>query len=292
VGQYVFNNRLTIVMTGVSDAQNGSSPVRMLTNSSTLTFPTAAGAPPSISPIPNITVMAGQPSTYAYFVVSDPEDGVPTAAPTVVSSSNPDVVPPANVQFGGSGANSYVFVNPAGTEGTSAVTIQILDSAKNPAQRTFTVTVQPLNYAPVISTPPPTNTQAGTFVTIPFTVGDAETIATNLTVSGYITNYSGGILATLSFTSDASGTNRTVTVTPVAGTNGVGVVALIVSDGAKISTTAFPIMVLPAPNVVFSDHFDYGTGASVLTNSAGAVAPFELQLANVATQDGERPRLP
>ncbi len=59
-------------------------------------------------------------------------------------------------------------------------------------------------------------------VTIPFTVWDAESPASTLSVTGVVATYSAGLLANLSFTADASGSNRTVTLTPVNGATGVG----------------------------------------------------------------------
>ncbi len=226
------------------------------------------GAPPVISPIPAITVMAGQTSTNANFTVSDPEDGVPTASPTVVSSSNEAIVPSSSVLFGGSGANQYVYVSPAGVAGTAIITIQILDSANNPAQQSFTVSVLPLDYLPVISTPAPTNTLINTAVTVPFTVGDLETPATSLVVTAQIAAYSLNILSNL--TVGGSGSNQTVTVEPMPGADGVGVVNLSVTDANNTTaTTSFAVMVRSASNVVFIEHFDYVANAKLFNYAGG-----------------------
>ena len=226
------------------------------------------GAPPSIGAIPGITVMAGLISTNANFTVGDPEDGAPTATPTVVSSSNESVVPSANVLFGGSGASRSVSVSPAGIAGTSIVTIQILDSANNPAQQSFTVTVVPLDYSPSITTPAPTNTMINTPVTVPFTVGDVETPAASLVVTGQIATYSLNILSNLTFS--GSGSNRTVLVEPMPGADGVGVVNLSVTDSNNTTvSTAFAVMVRAASNIVFIDHFDYVVNGKLFTYSGG-----------------------
>ena len=226
------------------------------------------GAPPVISPIPGITVMAGQTSTNANFTVSDLEDGAPAAAPTVVSSSNEGIVPSSSVFFGGSGANRYVYVSPAGTNGTAIVTIQILDSANNPAQQSFTVTVLPLDFPPVISTPAGTNTMVNTPVTVPFTVGDVETPATSLVVTGQIASYSLNILSNLTFS--GSGSNQSVTVEPVPGADGVGVVNLSVTDSNNTTvSTSFAVMVRSASNVVFIEHFDYVANVKLFNYSGG-----------------------
>ena len=234
------------------------------------------GAPPTISAIPNITVMSTQTSPNSPFTVGDAENGPSGLTPTAVSSSNEGVVPLSSILFGGTGADRYVYISPAGTAGTSVVTIQVTDSDGNPTQKTFTVTVLPLDYAPAISTPPPTNTLVNTAVTVPFMVGDAETAATSLTVTAEVASYSGGILSGATVTldpSDPSGTNRLVTVTPVDGATGLGIVKITVNDQysptPNTSTVSFAVMVLPNARTVFSEHFDYPLNTSILNSSPG-----------------------
>jgi hypothetical protein len=55
------------------------------------------------------------------------------------------------------------------------------------------------------------------------------------------------------------GTNRTVTIIPLAGTNGIAPIALWASDGVKSNRTAFAVQVRPSTNVVFFDAFAYTT---------------------------------
>jgi hypothetical protein len=226
------------------------------------------GAPPIISTIPGITVMTAQTSTNANFTVTDTEDGAPAGTPTVVSSSNENIVPSNSVLFGGSGSNRFVYVSLAGAVGTAVITIQIVDSANNPAQQSFTVTVLPLDYPPNISTPGPTNTMVNTAATVPFTVSDVETPATDLVVTGQIAAYSVNILSNLTFS--GSGSNRSVTVEPMPGADGVGVVTLSVMDSNNTTvSTSFAVMVRPASQVVFIEHFDYAPNVKLFTYSAG-----------------------
>ncbi len=226
------------------------------------------GMPPTIGTIPPITVMSAQTSSNADFTVNDPEGSL-AGDPTVVSSTSEAVVPSANVKFGGSGTARTVRIEPAGDAGTAYVTIQAGDTAGNLVQKVFQVNVLPLNYAPFFSVIPPTNTLTGIDVAVPFTVGDAETPASSLTVAGGVASYSATILASVSLAADASGTNRTLTVTTVPGASGVGVVELGVSDPeGNLTTSAVPVMVRPATNVVFVDNFDYPMNANVRTASA------------------------
>jgi hypothetical protein len=227
------------------------------------------GAPPTISTIPNITVMAAQTSTNSNFTVGDSEDGPTGLTPVAVSSSNEGIVPLSSVLFGGTGADRYVYISPAGsTAGTALISIQIADSNGNPAQQTFQVTVLPLDYPPSISSLGPTNTLVNTAVTVPFTVGDVETPATSLVVTGQVAAYSLNILSNLTFGGTES--NRTVTVEPMPGADGVGVVNLSVTDSNNATVnTSFAVMVRPASNVVFIEHFDYVANKKLFDYSAG-----------------------
>jgi hypothetical protein len=267
-GSYLAGEELVLVVTSPfnGDTNNLANGLRLKTNSTLVDFQQLSGAPPSVGPISNLTVYATATSATNSFTVSDPEDGSDALYP-VASSSNEAAVPAVNVFFEGSGANRTVYLLAGATPGTAQITVTVTDSLGNQGQRTFTVTVLPQNYPPEISTPAPTNTMLNTAVTIPFTVSDAETAATNLTVDGTIASYSGSILASLAFGSDTSGSNRTVTVMPAADANGVGVVTLSVADAGDITATAvFGVMVRSATNVVFNEHFDYPDG-KLLVNS-------------------------
>jgi len=265
-GQFLLNNELVLVMTSLNDPTNQANGLRLQTNFSYVMFQQLVGAPPSISPISDLTVMATQMSATNSFSVDDPEDGPNGLMPNAVSS-NEAVVPSANVFFGGSGANRSVYVLAGSTAGTANITVSVTDSDGNVAQRTFTVTVVPLNFPPSISTPSPTNTLTNVTVTVPFTVSDPETPAEALTVTGAIAWYSTNVLASLSF--GGSGSNRTVQVTPVAGADGVGIVTVQVSDpNNNTSSVSFAVMVLPSTDAVFSDHFDYPDG-ELFVNAPG-----------------------
>ncbi|MEP6662471.1 MAG: hypothetical protein ABJC04_02300 [Verrucomicrobiota bacterium] len=263
-GDAIINGKIFLVLATVNDTTNDNNGTRITLNSTALEFTSLiSGSPPTLSSIPNITTVATQNSATNSFTVGDVEDG-PNALTPVATSSNEAVVPSANVFFTGTGADRSVYVVGAAA-GTATLTVTVTDSNGNIADRLFTVTVLPFNFAPVLSTPAPTNTPLNTPVTVAFTVSDVETPANNLVVTGEVATYSTTILSSVTFGSDASGTNRTVIVTPVNGANGVGVVKIIVSDPeGNSNTVSFAVMVLAAPNVVFNDHFDYPAAATGL----------------------------
>ena len=76
---------------------------------------------------------------------------------------------------------------------------------------------------------------------LPFTVGDVETAAASLTVTGSSSNPALVPLANLTF--GGSGASRTVTVTPAAHAVGLATITLTVSDGSQSTGTSFLLRV-------------------------------------------------
>ena len=74
-----------------------------------------------------------------------------------------------------------------------------------------------------------------------FTIGDVETPAGNLTVSGTSSNTA--LVPDANIVFGGSGANRTVTVTPVADGTGTATITVVVSDGATPTPTAFLLTV-------------------------------------------------
>ncbi len=101
-----------------------------------------SNTPPTISAINNVSVPSGGSTGPITFTIGDAE----TAASSLVltrGSSNPSLVPVANIVFGGAGANRTVTVTPvAGLTGTATLTLTVSDGALT-ASRNFTLTVTP-----------------------------------------------------------------------------------------------------------------------------------------------------
>ncbi len=104
----------------------------------------------------------------------------------------------------------------------------------------------PTNTPPTISTIPALSVTSGqATVAIPFTIGDAETPATSLTVSG--SSSSTTLVPNANIVFGGSGANRTVTVTPAAGNTGTAQITVTVSDGTNTASSPFTLTVTPAP---------------------------------------------
>jgi hypothetical protein len=260
-GRFLFSNQLVLVLSTVNDTANNSAnglriPAANPDFFSTLTFSTTAGdLPPLISSISNQTVVARRATGFIPFTISDQEDSADLLY-VYATSSNESVVPASLCEFGGTGGNRTLNVTAGNQPGSAVVTVHVGDSAGGENQTTFTVTVLP---DPVISSVPHMHTLANTpTLPIAFTVGALDTPVAQLTVTGVSGN--ANLVLDSEITISGTGTNRTVTVTPVTDQTGVAPITLTVSDGTYTTTTSFTVMVVPSANTVFIDRFDYADG--------------------------------
>jgi hypothetical protein len=231
----------------VNDGQATSNTV---TRSFNVTVAAATNTPPTISTIADEIMYQNTNSGPIAFTVSDNET---PASSLVVSagSSNPTLLPVANITFGGSGNNRTVTLTPVvGQVGSAAVTVTVSDGSAT-ASTTFQLTVlvsKPIDTPPVIS---PIGNQITSFNTptpaIPFSIGDTETPASSLTLSATSSDQSVVPNANIVFGGSAS--NRTVTVTPAANMTGTVAIAVSVSDGTMAASNVFQVTVLPTIQV-------------------------------------------
>jgi gliding motility-associated-like protein len=197
--------------------------------------------PPTISSIAAQTTAENTPTNAIAFTVGDAE--TPVASLTVTaSSSNTSLVPVANIVFGGSGANRTVTINPGASQsGTATVTITVNDGASS-TSTSFDLTVTPVNDAPTITPITNQTTAENTATTaIPFNIGDAETPAINLNLSGSSSVTT--LVPNGNIVFGGSGSDRTVTITPAASQNGATEITITVSDGVATASTTFTLTV-------------------------------------------------
>ncbi len=170
---------------------------------------------------------------------------VETAAGSLIlgkDSSNPTLVPTANIVFGGGGPRRTVTVTPAANEsGTATIALTVSDGTST-TNRLFTLTVHAVNDAPTIgdvaSRAIAEDTSTGA---IPVALGDAETAAGSLTLGKESSNPT--LVPTANIVFGGGGPRRTVTVTPAANESGTATIALTVSDGTLSASDAFTLTV-------------------------------------------------
>ncbi len=257
-------NAYVATHTGSSYSTSGTINFDMVTVSGTL-MP-GANTPPSISIISNQTMRVTRDTGPLAFTISDLED---PAANLVLgkASSNPEVIAESNIVFGGAGSDRTVQVTAGNQTGSSVVTVYVVDTGGRSNHTEFSVTVLPANTAPVISNIPRTNTLVNTSLdSIPFTVGDLETGADELIVSGVSANPTLVPNSPANIHFGGSGSNRTLSLTPALGQTGVAPITVTVSDGTNTAQSTFALVVTPSSSLLLYDCFDYGSG-SLVTNS-------------------------
>ena len=265
LGDYLFDDKIILVVTGLSDPANNSSGLRMRTNSATLAFTQYTGnLPPAFSAVPDQTIAMRQTTVPLVFTLSD--DSTPADSLTIwATSSDETVVPSGYVSLGGSGNNRNLTVTAVNQPGSAVVTLHAVDGGGLEAVVSFQVTV---TQDPVISSVPHTHIRAGTVTTaLPFTVGSWDIPLASLGVSAISGNQA--LVPDANVVISGSGSNRTVTITPAPGQTGVVPISLTVADSINpVSTSSFALMVLPAdPEMVFMDHFDYPDGELIPLSS-------------------------
>lgn len=202
---------------------------------------TAVNDAPTISNIANQSTNEDTAKSGIAFTIGDAETAVASLTVTG-SSSNTTLVPNTAVVFGGSGANRTVTVTPATNQtGSSTITVTVSDGALT-ATDTFTLTVGAVNDAPTITTvSAPTINEDNATAALAYTIGDAETAAGSLTVSGLSSNLTLVPISGIVF--GGTGASRTVTVTPAAHQNGTATITVTVSDGTTSTNTSFTLTV-------------------------------------------------
>ena len=181
------------------------------------------------------------------------------------------LVPSANIVFGGSGANRTVTLTPvANANGTATITVTVSDGQAT-ATDTFVVTVTAVNDLPTISSVANQATSIGVAVgPLAVTVGDIETAAASLTLTGSSSNTA--LVPNANITFGGAGANRTVTVTPAPGASGTASLTLTVNDGTTTATTSFTLTV----NAIAPAPLTFAHGASAFTDASGTTQTVQL----------------
>jgi subtilisin-like proprotein convertase family protein len=224
-----------------------------------------------IGAIANVTINEDNSTGAIGFIVGN-------AGTFSATSSNTALVPNGNIAFGGSGSNRTVTVTPAANQNGTAI-ITVNDSLTNETQ-TFQLTVNPANDAPTISNIVDLAiNEDGATGAIAFTIGDIETAAGSLSVSGTSSNTA--LVPNANIVVGGSGANRTVTVTPVANQNGSCTITINVSDGALTTNDTFILTVNPV-----NDAPTISNIADLAINEDGATGAIAFTIGDIETAAG------
>jgi hypothetical protein len=198
--------------------------------------------PPTISDIGNQTSDEDTPTVIS-LIIYDIESE-PANLALIGTSSNPALVANGSIVFSGSGTNRTVTVTPqANQSGTSTITLRVTD-AELTATDSFVFTVNPVNDPPTISDIADRtiyqNTSTGP---INFTIGDVESSASSLVVSGDSSNPTLVPNSNIAFL--GAGPDRSVTVMPAPLQTGTATIRVTVNDGDRSTNDTFVLTVNP-----------------------------------------------
>ena len=215
-------------------------PVTSLPATITITV-TAENDLPTITGISDQTILENSNTGALAFTIGDVETPASNLDVTG-ASNNTTLVPDANIVFAGNDEDRNVTVTPvAGQSGTATITITVSDGSLD-ASINFVLTVT--NTAPTITAIGPQSTNENTPTSpIAFTIGDAETSPSGLTLSATSSNAT--LVPDANIIFGGSGAGRNVVITPAAGQSGTSTITVTVSDGSLNASTNFVLTVNP-----------------------------------------------
>lgn len=226
-------------------------------SSSFLLTVNAFNSPPSIGTVANQIVNEDTSTAALSFVITDIDSSI-TCADVVGTSSDIIKVPNANIVIGGTAPNCTVTVTPAANQnGLSTITLTLTDlgtplPAKT-ALTTFTLTINPINDAPVISSILSQNTDEDISSTeIAFTISDIDSAITCADVVGTSSNVT--IVPNANIVIAGTAPNCSVVVTGGNNQNGTVSVTLTLTDlgtpmPALNATSVFTLGITPVPDL-------------------------------------------
>jgi hypothetical protein len=238
---------------------------------------------PTISNIPDQSITEGTPNISLPFTLGDAETPV-TALTLTGSSSNPALLPGANITFTGNDANRTVILTPvAGQSGSATITLTVSDGSAS-ASDWFVLTINPKPYVPLtLSTIPDTTIPLGTpfaSVSIGVSGGTGQLIIPSLTVRSSDSTLlpNANIVVTVA---PLNGPPSQIILMPVPGQTGSSTITVTVSDGMVSASGSFLFSVNRPANVPVISVSD----VTVLEGNLGTtLAVFTVRLSAISAQ--------
>ncbi|WP_425616914.1 beta strand repeat-containing protein [Anatilimnocola sp. NA78] len=200
-------------------------------NTVTETFTITIENPPTISDIVDQIINEDTPTGSLAFTIAD-LDSLFSELAVTATSSNPAIVPATNVVFGSEAdGNRTLVVTPApNATGTSTITVTVTDENGLTAVDTFTVTVNATNDNPSLSAVQSFAIAEGEVIpTLTVEVSDIDLPADTLTLTAASSDE--GVISNAGILIEGTGSERTITLTPVANAVGPTTITLTLSDG-------------------------------------------------------------
>jgi uncharacterized repeat protein (TIGR01451 family) len=231
------SGNVTITRT-LTDADGGTN-----SQSFVLTI-TAVNDPPTLTRILDQTIAQNQVLGPIPFTIGDVETAA-SALTVSGASSNPALVPNANIQFSGTGFSRSLTVRPATNQvGTTTITVTVSDGTTTTNQ-SFLLTVGPVNAPPSI-TPIADQTinEDGSTAALPFALDDVDSPRNSLSVTAVSSDPVLVPQANILLASSGPN-NRTVKVTPAPNRFGSVIITLRATDGQATNSRSFKVTIQP-----------------------------------------------
>ncbi len=200
-----------------------------------------ANVAPKVNNVANVAISEDTsvgPLAVTLYDADDAENSLVLSA----ASSNPSLLPNGNINLAGSGAGRTVAMTPAPNQSGSAVITLTVSDGKLTGTDTFTLVVNPVNDPPTLSDISAQTLTSGTpSSTLELLLGDMETAAAALTITGESSNST--LIPGSNIVFSGSGADRTVTLTPLPGQLGSTLITLRVSDGGLTTERSFLLTV-------------------------------------------------
>ncbi len=160
------------------------------------------------------------------------------------TSSNQSLVADGGLSFGATGATTTLFIVPVtNATGQAAITVTV-DDGVTTGSTSFTLTVNPVNDAPLISTNNTVLTTDEDFATsASFTLSDVDTPFNQLLLTATSSDQS--VLADGGLSFGATGATTTLFIVPVTNATGQAAITVTVDDGVTTGSTSFTLTVNP-----------------------------------------------
>ena len=239
---------------------------------------------PKISEIPDQSTHKESPIEIT-FSIGD-EQSVASELILSGSSSNTSLVPNSNIVFGGSGTQRTVTVTPLSDQlGTTTITVGLSDGSDSVSE-SFTVTVE----MPQLSDVPDQSTHKASQespIEITFSIGDERTVVSELTLTGSSSNTS--LVPNSNIVFGGSGTQRTVTVTPLSDQLGTTTITIVVSHGSDSVSESFTVTVEMPPTIsaIADQSIDEDTATAAIPFTVGDTESAASALTVTATSSNQ-----
>jgi len=230
------------IMVTVSDGQTNNSTV-------TRTFIVAVNGNPTVSPVATQVINENSAAGPIAFTVGDPET---PAANLVVNgtSSNPSLIPNANIVFGGNSTNRTATIAPLADQiGEAMITLSVTDGNGNSASNNFLVVVNSVNLPPTLDALADLSIgeDAGPQTVSLSGIGSGASNGNqSLAVTAVSSNPALIPNPIVNYTSPNS--SGSLTFAPLADANGAATITVSVNNGGPVNTTvtrSFNVTVTP-----------------------------------------------